>query len=94
LASSLNVIAVDARRRSALVEALRGLFLSVIIDILDVEGMHVARKYAEEAEADVDEEVGAAACDEINTDRRDCKRVGVSLGLEVDATRKEAYRRW
>lgn len=44
-------------------------------------------------EADVDEQVGAAACDDIDTDRRDCKRVGVSLGLEAGVMWNETYRR-
>jgi len=54
----------------------------------------MARKYAEEAEADVDEEVGAAACDDVDADGRDYKRVGVSSGLEVGTKREETYRRW
>jgi hypothetical protein len=56
--------------------------------------MQVAWEDAEDGEADVDKEVGAAARDDIDADRRDCKRVGVSLGLGDGFTGKETYRRW
>ena len=51
------------------------------------------RQYAEDCEADVDEEVGAAACDDVDTDGWDCERSDVSLGLEANVTGKETYRR-
>jgi len=47
--------------------------------------MDMPWKHAEDGEADVDEEVGAAACDDVDADGRDCKAVDVSLGLETGA---------
>lgn len=43
-------------------------------------------QYAEDSEADVDEKVGAAACDDVDADGRDCKRADVSLDLGVGIT--------
>ena len=87
MASSLNVVAVDAWRRSAIVEAFRSLFLLVIINKEDIESVNMPRQDAEDREADVDQQVGAAACHDVDTDGRDCKRLGVSLGLEAGVTR-------
>lgn len=56
--------------------------------------MQMPRKEAEDGETDVDEKIGTAACDDIDADRRDCKRVGVSLGLVVDFMRTMTYRGW
>lgn len=95
MASGLNVVAVHAWRRSVVVEALRGLFLSVVINVLNVEGMQMSGEYTQDGEADVDEEVCAAARDDVDADGRDYKRAGVSLGLEFGiSTGKETYRRW
>jgi hypothetical protein len=41
------------------------------LDILDVEGVDVSGQVAEEGQADVDEEVGAAAADEEDAERWD-----------------------
>ena len=87
LASSLNVVAVDAWRRSAIVEAFRSLFLLVIINKEDIESVNMPRQDAEDREADVDQQVGAAACHDVDTDGRDCKRLGDTLGLEAGVTR-------
>jgi hypothetical protein len=73
LASGLNIVAVDAWRRSVVVEALGGLFLSVVINIFQIEGVNMPRKKAKEREADVDEKVGAAARDDVDADGRDCR---------------------
>jgi len=82
LSSSLNIVAVNARRRSAIVEALRSLFLLVVINVNHVESMHVAGQHAEDGEADVDEEVGAAACDDEDANGRDCRKGGCQLGAQ------------
>ena len=51
------------------------------------------RQYAEDCEADVDEEVGAAACDDVDADGWDCEKVGISLGFEAGVMGRETYRR-
>lgn len=47
LTTSLDVVAVDTRRRSVVVEALGSLFFFVVINVLQVESMHVPGKVAE-----------------------------------------------
>lgn len=44
---------------------------TVKVDVFDVEGMNVSGKVTQESEADVDQEVGAAAGNEIYTNGRD-----------------------
>jgi len=71
VATSLHVVAVHAggsRRRDT---PLSRLLAAVIVDILDVEGMEVARDVTEYREADVDEEVGAAPGHEEDADGGD-----------------------
>ena len=69
------------------------MFLFVIINKEDIKSVYMPGEDTKDREADVDEQVGAAACDDIDTDRRDCKRVGVSLGLEAGVMWNETYRR-
>jgi hypothetical protein len=71
LPSSLHVIAVNTRRRSVVVKALASLLLLVVIDVFYIESMDMAREVTEQREADVDEEVGAAAGDDVDSDGRD-----------------------
>ena len=67
----LDSVAVDSGRRSCSKAALARLFPAVIVDKFDVEGVEVAGENAETSQADVDEQVGAAASDGINTERGD-----------------------
>lgn len=71
LAASLDIAAVDTRRRSVLKVALRSLLLPVVINVLQIESVQVPRKYAEDRETDVDEKVGAAASNDVDSDGRD-----------------------
>jgi hypothetical protein len=52
---------------------------------------------AEYGKADVDEEVGAAACDNVDSDGRDCERVLAGSAMRWIGSRafalKETYRR-
>lgn len=45
-ASSLHVLAIHPWRRTVLMIALLNLLLAVVVDVLDVEGVDVARKVA------------------------------------------------
>jgi hypothetical protein len=54
------------------------LLFSLVEPILHEEGMDMSRKVTEQREADVDEEVGAAAGDEVDSDGRDWECVLVS----------------
>jgi hypothetical protein len=68
LPSSLHIIAIHPRRRPVFIITLSSLVLSVVVDVLDVEGVDVAREVAEKGEADVDEQVCTAACDAVDAD--------------------------
>ena len=57
MAAGLDVVAVDAGGAAGDEAALAGLLAAVEVDVLDVEGMDVARDDAEDGQADVDEEV-------------------------------------
>jgi hypothetical protein len=50
----------------------------VVVDVLDVEGVDVAGEVPQKSEADVDEEVGAAACDAVDAYGWDWRRDYVS----------------
>ncbi len=73
--TSLNPVAVDTRCLIAGHLPVACLLLPVEVDIFDVECMDVARNVTEERQADIDEEVGTAACYSIYTDGRDCDSV-------------------
>jgi len=60
--SMLNVIGVNTRRRIGCELAKSALLTAVEVNIFDVEGVDVTWNVAEDCEADIDEEVGAAAC--------------------------------
>jgi hypothetical protein len=66
LSTCLHIIAKHSRRRSVVVKALGGLLLLVVVDVDDVKGVNVAGEVAEDGEGDVDEEVGVAACYDVD----------------------------
>jgi hypothetical protein len=66
LSTRLHIIAKHARRRSVVVEALGSLLLLVVVDVDDVKGVDVAGEVAEDGQGNVDEEVGAAACYDVD----------------------------
>ena len=68
--TGLNVIRIDARGALGGKLAQASLLPAIEIDILKVEGVDVTWDVAETCEADVDQEVGAAAGDHVNADGR------------------------
>jgi hypothetical protein len=81
LSTRLHIIAKHSRRRSVVVEALGSLLLLVVVDVDDVKGVDVAGEVAEDGQGDVDEEVGAAACYDVNAYGRHCwVRPGLAWG--------------
>jgi hypothetical protein len=66
LSARLHIIAEHTRRRPVVVEALRSLLLLVVVDVDDVERVNVAGDEAEDGQGDVDEEVCAAACYDVD----------------------------
>jgi hypothetical protein len=73
LPPSLHILTVNARRRPIVVEALWSLLLLVVVNVNNVESVDVARQESEEREADVDEEIRATACYDVDADGRDCE---------------------
>lgn len=71
LSSALDILRVDARRTLLHNGAETRLIATVIVLVLQVEGVDVAWEVAETGEADVDEEVGAASGDQEDTHRWD-----------------------
>lgn len=71
LPSSLHVIAVHAGRRPVSEVPFGSLLLAVVVDIDDIERVDVAGQEGEDGQADIDEEVGAAAGDDVDAHRRD-----------------------
>jgi len=72
LPTRLHIIAKHSRRRSVVIEALGSLLLLVVVDVDDVKSVDVAGEVAEDGEGDIDEEVGAATCYDIDTDWWHC----------------------
>ncbi len=70
-ATSLHSIGINSGRLRIVVLATLDLLFAVIVDILDVESVDVAGKVSQERQSDVDEEIGAAACNAIHADRWD-----------------------
>jgi hypothetical protein len=54
------------------------------IHVFNVEGVDVAWEVAENRQSDVDEEVGAAACDAVDADGWNCEKV--SKPIKVGST--------
>ena len=67
----LHVVRVDSRCRPRIEYTISCLFFPPIVDVFDIEGVDVTGHDAEERQADVDEEIGAAACYAIDADRWD-----------------------
>jgi len=59
----LNVLAVDAWSALGGQAAHAALIATLKVNVFEVEGVDVAREVAEDGQANVDEEVGATACD-------------------------------
>lgn len=72
LPTRLHIVAKHARRGSVVVEALGSLLLLVVVDVDDVKGVDVAWEEAEDGQGDVDEEVCAAAGDDVDAYGRYC----------------------
>lgn len=51
------------------------LLLAVVVDVLQVEGVDVAREVAKDRQADVDEKVRTASGNAVDADGRDCEMV-------------------
>lgn len=71
-ATSVDIVRVDTRGATAVIDASGGLVATVVVDVFEVEGVDVAWEVAQKGETDVDEEVSAAACDDVDTDWWDC----------------------
>ena len=65
----LHFFAVHTRRRLRIEYACARLVAALHVDVFDVEGVDMAGDKGQHREADVDEEVGAAAGDEEDTNR-------------------------
>ena len=72
LSAPLHILTIHAGRPFLHQPAHFRLAASLEVDILEVEGVDVAGEVAEDGQADVDEEVGAAAGDEEDADGWDC----------------------
>ena len=68
----LHLLAIHTRRRACIVDASAYLVAPLHVHIFDVEGVDVAGEVAEDGEGDIDEEVGAATCYDIDTDWWHC----------------------
>jgi hypothetical protein len=88
----MHTFAEDTWRGPGIINPGLGFILALVEDIFEVEGVDVAREETEDGEADVNEEVGAAACDEEDTEGRkedgddyneDCGEHFVDLGVCV-----------
>jgi len=71
VATTLHVVAVNARCASSDDAALSCLFLAIVVDVLDVEGVDVTRDVPQYRQADVDEEIHSTTSDSIDADRGD-----------------------
>jgi hypothetical protein len=71
--SILHLLTIHARRRLRVQYARAHLVAPLHVHILDVEGVDVAGEVAQKREQNVDEQVGAAAGDEEDTDGWDCR---------------------
>ena len=59
----LDLLTVDTRRVLGGQLSVSGLFASVKVHVFEVEGMDVAGEIAQQGQAEVDQEIGAAASD-------------------------------
>lgn len=57
MASALHVVAVDTWRVTSNDAALPRLFLAIVVDVFDVEGVNVARQVSQDRQANVDKEI-------------------------------------
>jgi hypothetical protein len=100
----IHAIAENTWGRSGSIDASLCLILALVVDVFDVEGMDMAGEETEDCEADVDEEVGAAAGNEEDADGReeegydyeeDCGDhfVDFAMGVLIGG-RDEAVCRW
>lgn len=71
--TALHTIRVDARRHLPGQLTMASPVAAVKVDILDVEGMDVARDVTEQRQCDVDKQVGATAGHEEDADGWNCK---------------------
>lgn len=72
LPAPLHAITINARSRFRTEYACARLVASLVVHVFDVESVDVTREVAQYGQEDVDEEVGAAACDEEDADGGNC----------------------
>ena len=70
----LHLLAVHARRGAGRDYAGPGVLTALEVDVFEVEGVYVTGEVAKDGESDIDEEVGAAACDEEDAEGWDEER--------------------
>lgn len=74
LSTIVYSVAEDTWSRSGVKDACSCFLLALVVDVFDVEGVDVAWEVSEECQADVDEEIGAAASHEENANGRNEER--------------------
>jgi len=74
-AASLHLIGEHERRWLTAGDTHSSLILAFKVDVFEVEGVEMARKKAEEAEDNVDDQVGAATGYDEHSDWWDCGRL-------------------